>query len=247
MQHGNLRALFGHDRHDCNGGCAGTDDRYVLTAIIQPFGPFLRMDDLPAKICAAGKIWRVTLVIIIIACAHEQEARSEMLFLSAIYGLGGNTPACLAARPVGRHDTVAEMDMAVDIIFFGGFVHIFMDRGAVGDSLFVQPRFEPVAQRVHVGIGSDTRITEQIPRSAHIGALLDDGVALVRTLHIKMRGGSYSRKPGAHYQYVNGDIRLCHSAILRSSSENLLTWLQIATYSATTILWRETFSGFCWR
>src|SRR3546814_1008279 len=47
----------------------------------------------------------------------------------------------------------------------------------VGDRLRLGPRFEGIAQRVHIRIGSDTRIPKQIPRPAARAAAFEDAIA----------------------------------------------------------------------
>ncbi len=53
------------------------------------------------------------------------------------------------------------------------------DRGAVGDRLGLGPRLEVVAQGVHVAVGTDARIAEQVPGAADRLARFEDGVGLL--------------------------------------------------------------------
>src|SRR3546814_7787585 len=52
----------------------------------------------------------------------------------------------------------------IDPVLARGLADIVEDRRPVGDRLRLGPRFEGIAQRVHIRIGSDTRIPKQIPR-----------------------------------------------------------------------------------
>ena len=110
-----------------------------------------------------------------------------MAFLATVHGFCGHMPARIAARPIRRHNAVAEMDVRVDPVFHCGFVDIFMYCGAIGDGFFMQPRLEAVTERMHVGVRPDTGIAKQIPGSAHVGALLYNRIAFVRALHRQMR------------------------------------------------------------
>ena len=112
----------------------------------------LRMDDLTAKVGFARKIGLITLIIIIIASAHKQEPRRKMPFGTIIDSLGRYVPAGIGARPIGRDNLVTKMNVRRNAIFVSGFMDIFVNRGAICDRFFMQPRFETIAQRVHVGV-----------------------------------------------------------------------------------------------
>src|SRR3546814_9976625 len=67
-------------------------------------------------------------------------------------------------------------------------IEIFEDRRAVGDRFFMLPRFEDEAERVHVAVRTDARITEKIPGAAKLFAALDEGEAMVGAIHLQMHG-----------------------------------------------------------
>ena len=48
----------------------------------------------------------------------------------------------------------------------GGVADVLQDRVAVGDGLLARPGPERVAERVHVGVGPDAGVAEQVPRAA---------------------------------------------------------------------------------
>ena len=112
----------------------------------------LRVDDLTAKVGFARKIGLIALIIIIIASAHKQEPRRKMPFGTAIDSLGRYVPAGIGARPIGRDNLVTKMNVRRNTIFVSGFMNIFVNRGAIRDRFFMQPWFETIAQRVHVGV-----------------------------------------------------------------------------------------------
>src|SRR5262249_8018857 len=76
------------------------------------------------------------------------------------------------------------------------------DRRTVGNGLGVLPGAETVAQRVHVRIGPDAGIAEEVPGAADRLARLEDGVGLGRALLLEMPGGVDAGKPGAGDQRV---------------------------------------------
>ena len=66
-----------------------------------------------------------------------------------------------------------------------------------------------VAQRVHVGVGADAGIAEQVPGAADRLAAFEDGVALARAAVLQVPGGADARQAGADDQHVRG-CRCCH-------------------------------------
>src|SRR3546814_17238147 len=79
-------------------------------------------------------------------------------------------------------------------------IEIFEDRRAVGDRLFMLPRFEDETERVHVAVRTDARITEKIPGAAKLFAAPDEGEAMVGAIHLQMHGLADTRTAGAHDQ-----------------------------------------------
>jgi hypothetical protein len=85
-----------------------------------------------------------------------------------------------------------------------------MNSRTVSDGLFMQPRFEPVTQRMHIRVRTDAGIAKQVPCPAHIGALLNYGIAFVRALHGKVRRSADSGQACAYDQYIDSGFRLGH-------------------------------------
>ena len=105
---------------------------------------------------------------------------------------------------------MAKMDMLRNSIFLSGFMDIFVNGWAICDRLFMQPWFEAISQSVHVGVRPDTGITEQIPRTTHIGALLNNGVALVRALHCEVRRSANAGQSRSNNQNIYCRLSLRH-------------------------------------
>ncbi len=89
--------------------------------------------------------------------------------------------------------------MRDDAILRGGIANIGFYIGSIGKRLGIPPRFEFVTHRENIGIKADAGIAEQVPRAAHIGALLDNRVALVRALHGQMRRRADPGQTRPHY------------------------------------------------
>jgi len=56
---------------------------------------------------------------------------------------------------------------------------------------------------VHVRVGADSGIAEQIPRAAHRFAAFEYDEAFRRTLHLQVAGSANPRQPCAHDYYVD--------------------------------------------
>ena len=97
LQHRDMRRVLRHFRHQRHGGGTGADHDDALVFIVDVGRPFLRMDHLPFKILRARKGRRISVLVVVIAAAHEQkfaghrDARASMLHL---YG-----PLRLCRRP----------------------------------------------------------------------------------------------------------------------------------------------------
>ncbi len=115
--------------------------------------------------------------------------------------------------------------MLADAALVDDAVEIFEDRRAVGDRLFVPPRFEDETQRVHVAVRPDAGVAEQIPGAAQIGPPLDQREAAVGTMHLEMRGHADARKAGADDQNVliHGAVHACHHFVSHLSLRSQLT------------------------
>src|SRR3546814_20381069 len=64
-------------------------------------------------------------------------------------------------------------------------IQIFEDCRAVGDRLFMLPRFEDETERVHVAVRTDARITEKIQGAAKMFEALDEGEAMVGEINLQ--------------------------------------------------------------
>src|SRR5690606_12489624 len=91
-----------------------------------------------------------------------------------------------------------EADVLVDAVLSGGLVHILPDRGPIGDGLLFRARLERIAEREHVAVRADAGIAKEIPGAAHVGAVLKDDVALVRTIALEEVAGADPGNARAH-------------------------------------------------
>src|SRR6185369_8833068 len=103
---------------------------------------------------------------------------------------------------------MAVSDSFVYTEFGGGVADVVQYRGTIGDGLGVTPRAKAIAERVHVGVGSDAWITKEIPRATDRSAPFEYDEALVTAVHLQMTRSTNPRQPGAH----NDDVDVLHSA-----------------------------------
>ena len=98
---------------------------------------------------------------------------------------------------------MAEANLAVDAKFARGVADVLQDRGTIGDRLLARPGPKAETQRIHVGIGADAGITEQIPGAADRSASFNDCPAQLRAARTQIIGGRHPRDSGADYQYID--------------------------------------------
>jgi len=59
-----------------------------------------------------------------------------------------------------------------------------------------------VTERVHVGVGADSRISEEVPGPADHVAALEDRVALRRAISLKVVAGPDPGETGPNHQHI---------------------------------------------
>ena len=123
-------------------------------------------------------------------------------------------------------------DRLVHFIFGGGVADVFEDGGRVGHGLVFTPGTEAIAERVHVGVGADTWITKQIPRTAHPLAPFEDNETLLRAFSLQMAGATDPRKACA-YEY---DVNVLHtrdgtSEVWQCQPTNLFTHICFTVFA----------------
>ena len=200
LQHGDMRRGLGHLRHQRHGGRARADHHHALAGIVEIFGPFLRMHDLAGEVGRAGKFRRVAFLVFVIARAHEQEIAGEADDFGralAHRALGLHGPARLRRRPRRALDAVVEADLLVDAVVDRGLAHVVQNPRPVGDRLRLGPRFERIAERIHVGVGADAGIAKQVPGAADAVAPLEDHVALARAFLLQVIARADAGQAGA--------------------------------------------------
>src|SRR5687768_136170 len=98
---------------------------------------------------------------------------------------------------------MVEADLLIDTVIASRVSHILEDGGAIGDGLRLTPRTERIAERVHVRVGADAWIAEQIPGAADALATFEDGVAASRAVALQMIAGADAGQARADDQYID--------------------------------------------
>ena len=202
LQHRHVGGVLGHRRDQRHRGGAAADHHHPLALVLGLLGPVLGMDDLPLEGLDPGELRRVALVIAVVAAAVHQEGRRER-HRSAVVALRRHGPARFLTRPRRTDDTVAEAHLAIDAALARRRPHVVEDRLAVGDRLRRRPRPEAVAERVHVGVGADPGIAEEVPGAADRLARLEDREALARATLLQVMGGADPGDPGADDKHID--------------------------------------------
>src|SRR6516225_9109116 len=78
-----------------------------------------------------------------------------------------------------------------------GVAKVLQDGGAVGDGVRGCPWAERVAEGVHVGVGADAGVAEEVPGAADRAASFEDNVALAGTLRLQAIAGSDAGEAGS--------------------------------------------------
>src|SRR4029077_5257607 len=117
--------------------------------------------------------------------------------------LGADGPQRLLTRPLGGEDLVAEADVVLDPVLARGLLAVVADFLDGGGRVLVGPRLEGVAEGVHVGVGADAGIAEEVPGAADRLARLEDRVALAGAVPLQMGTGADAGEAGADDQDVD--------------------------------------------
>ena len=171
-------ACLGERRDERHRRRAAADHDDALAGVVEVGRPLLRVHDACRGTARGREVRRVAGVVVVVARAARR---------------GSCTSSC-AARPSTRRarrpsSARRRVDQRARSTWWpnricrsmpyalGGLADVREDRRAVGDRLVARPRPEREAERVHVRVGADARIAEQVPRAADALARLEDRVA----------------------------------------------------------------------
>ena len=202
LQHDDLRSGLGHDRNDRHCSRAASDDDDLLPRIVEPLGPELGMKKLSGEAVAASELGQIGLFIVVIARTHVEPIGGECLGRSGVASFDLDGPGRGRAVEVGPANPAVEADMAAQVVLVGDPVDVVEDRRPVGDCLGLGPRLERITKRVHVAVGPDPGVAEQIPRPANRGPAFEDCKAFARSETGQMPSGPDARNSRSDDQHV---------------------------------------------
>ena len=90
----------------------------------------------------------------------------------------------------------------VDAVLPRRLLDVAEDRRPVGDRLRLRPGLERVAEGVHVGVGADPRVAEEVPGAADRVPRLEEGERLVRAVAPQVAAGADAGQAGSDDQDV---------------------------------------------
>ena len=178
LQHGDVRCGIGHRWHQRDGRCSGADHHHTLVGVVEVIGPFLWVHDSTGEALPPAELGQVSRLVGVVASAHEQVVALEST-LRAIATCGVHHPCGRRRRPFGSHHALTESHVAFQVVLSHGLTQVFHDRWPVGDRFLRLPWFELVAERVHVAIGANPRVLEEIPRATDVLATLENHEAAI--------------------------------------------------------------------
>src|SRR6185437_15202443 len=141
------------------------------------------MNDPAREIVPAGEFRRVAFLVSVIAGTHEKEIAGEGDDLGCALttrALGFHGPPRVGRRPRRAPHAMAKADSLVDAVLRRSFSDVVENARAVSDRLRFGPRFERIAQRKHVAVGTNAGIAEEVPGAADAIASLQDHEAFAR-------------------------------------------------------------------
>ena len=212
--------LSSHRRDQRDRRRPAADDDHLLSRVVEVLRPELRMNDLAIELAEVEA--RIERLVVVVITGTQIEPVGGQLFPFAIAGFDGYLPVGGSAVEIGRNNLVSKPDMLCDAAFVGNALEVAQYDRAVGDRLFMTPRFEFESQRMHVAVGAHTRIAEQIPGAAKVLSPFENGEAPVGHFHPHMRRHPDARDAGTDDKDVEigGGLRHCFlSPKDRSSGE----------------------------
>ncbi len=161
MQHRHLRRRLGHFRNDGHRRGPGAYDNDALVLVIEIFRPVLRMNEGTLKRTLSVECRQVAVLEVVITGAHIQQPAAQ---LAAAAGcLRFDDPGRRIARVVRPDDSATVLNPFFDTVFACRLADISENSGPICNGLRLPPGPETVAERVHIAIGADPGVSEQIP------------------------------------------------------------------------------------
>src|SRR5690606_11297844 len=141
-----------------------------------------------AETLETGYSWSVTGIVVVVPGAVEQETGGERFFLACFLIHDQYCPQVLLTVPAFRHHLAAEMNMLFYLVLTSGILDVLAYGRPIGKHFGISPGAEIIAQREHVRVRANSRVTKQIPSATNAGAALDNTVTVIGTFAFQMTG-----------------------------------------------------------
>ena len=159
-------------RHRC---CTAPNQHNALSGIIEVVGPVLGVNDPSLKTFDPRPVWRVALIIVVVAGTHKEEGAGEPDRRSIRHTHSIHAPTRIDGRPGSAENAMPEMDLSIDPVFTRRLLNVAQDRWTVRHRLQPAPGTKTIAKRMHIRVRTDTRIAKEVPRAADGVTALKDG------------------------------------------------------------------------
>src|SRR5579872_1675167 len=198
-----MRRRLGERRDQGDSRRTAANHDHPFSGIVQIFRPLLRMHDAPGEALNARPLWRIAMRVVIVAGTHEEEATGYLDGVVLWSALRLNGPHLRLGRPACASHAVVVADLLVNAADRCRLANIGEDGGAARDGFRILPGAEGIAQRIHVGVGADAGIAEQVPGSADLAPTFEDGIAFIGAARPQIVGSGDAGKPRADDQDIH--------------------------------------------
>ena len=174
----------------------------LLPVEVEAFGPGLGVHDGAGEVGHAGEVGQVPVVVAVVPAAGEEEGGGELEVSLVSVRSAVMRQSESGVDQSGRGDPVVEADVGIDAGFPGGVLDVLQYRVAVSDRLLAIPGPERVTQGVHVRVGTDAGIAEEVPGPSDGVAGLEDRVVGPGALGLEVVAGTDAGQSGAHDDHI---------------------------------------------
>jgi hypothetical protein len=145
----------------------------------------------------------VAIFITVVPAAKIQKSGFENDGIFSVCALGCHGPARLFGRPGGPRDRMSVVDVCCDAVFVRRVLDVLANGFAICNRFVIDPWFKGIAQRVHVGVGANAGVLEQIPGAAYGFAGFQNAPTGLGAMHLQMPGRANARKTSTHNEHIH--------------------------------------------
>ena len=110
------------------------------------------MNPLTFEVGLAWKFGLMAIFITVVAAAQVQKSGFQNDWLIILFLTGRDGPTGFIRLPCGMRHGMAMANVRCDAVFIGRLLNVLANGAAIGNRLVIHPRFEGIAQGVHVRV-----------------------------------------------------------------------------------------------